>query len=339
MTQTQKQRVLAQIAHRETRPVPYTTQLPDEVAERLDAHYGGTAWRASVDDAIRRIPSAVPGADGWPKPVARDAYGSVWRTDRRPVHLVEPVLKEPSLRGYQFPPVDSFCTAEWEQLARETIAACPDHFTTAGLSYGLFERSWALRGFEESLMDAVAEPAFYGGLMERIAEHHLAIVERLLALPVDGIMFGDDWGYQQGVLLGPERWRRFIKPHYTRIYARVHAAGRLVLSHCCGSVVDILPDIIEMGLDVLESVQPEARGMNPYDLKRRFGRDITFWGGLGAQSTVPFGTPDEIRAEVRRLCREMGRGGGYILAAAKPMEADTPVENAAAVIEAFTRQE
>ena len=339
MAQTQKERVLAQIRHHETHPVPYTTQLPEEVCVRLDEHFGGTAWRDTVDDAIRKVPSAVPGADGWERPLARDAYGSVWRTDLRPVHLVEPVLKEPSLRGFRFPSVDTFCTPEWESQARRLAADHPDHFLTAGLSYGLFERSWALRGLEQSLMDAVTEPAFYGELMERIAEHHLAIVERLLELPVDGIMFGDDWGYQQGVLLGPARWRRFIKPHYKRIYGRVHAAGKLALSHCCGSVVDILPDIIEMGLDVLESVQPEARGMDPYDLKRRFGGDITFWGGLGAQSTVPFGTPAEIRAVVRRLCREMGRGGGYILASAKPMEADTPVENAAAVVEAFVRQE
>ena len=119
------------------------------------------------------------------------------------------------------------------------------------------------------------------------------------------------------------------------MYARVHEAGKYTLSHCCGSVADIMPDIIEIGLDVLESVQPEAKGMNPYELKRRYGSDITFWGGLGSQSTIPHGTLDEIKAEVTRLCREMGRGGGYILTSAKGLQPETPTENAAAVVEAF----
>lgn len=106
-------------------------------------------------------------------------------------------------------------------------------------------------------------------------------------------------------------------------------------SHSCGSVAAIVPDLIEIGLDVLESVQPEAADMNPYELKRRFGRDICFWGCLGSQSTIPFGTPASIQAEVARLKREMSRGGGYILAPAKPLQPETPTENAVAIVEAF----
>jgi uroporphyrinogen decarboxylase len=96
-----------------------------------------------------------------------------------------------------------------------------------------------------------------------------------------------------------------------------------------------MPDLIEIGLDVIESVQPEAVDMNPYELKRRFGEKITFWGGLGSQSTIQFGSPREIKAEVEKLRREMGIGGGYILAPSKALQPGTPVENAAAVVEAF----
>jgi uroporphyrinogen decarboxylase len=141
------------------------------------------------------------------------------------------------------------------------------------------------------------------------------------------------------VIIGPDRWRKLFKPRYARIYDAVHTAGKRVIAHCCGSIVDILPDAIEIGLDVLESCQPEARGMNPYELKKRFGKDLTFWGCLGSQSTMPFGTPDEIRAEVRRLCREMGRGGGFILSPAKWLQPETPVENAAAAVESFVNQD
>jgi len=118
----------------------------------------------------------------------------------------------------------------------------------------------------------------------------------------------------------------------------VHDRGKLVISHCCGSIVDILPDVVEIGLDVLESVQPEARGMNPYELKKAWGDKLAFWGGLGSQSTIPFGTPATIQAEVARLRREMGKGGGYILAPAKSLQPETPTANAAAVVEAFAAE-
>ena len=95
-------------------------------------------------------------------------------------------------------------------------------------------------------MDAAADPGFYDELVERIAEHQSEIIERLLDLPIDGIWFSDDWGYQDGVLIGPDRWRRFLKPRLARMYDRVHQAGKYVLSHCCGSIADIVPDVIEL---------------------------------------------------------------------------------------------
>ena len=331
-----KELVIAQIGHRETPHIPYTIGFEGDVAERLDLHYGGTWWRELVDSAIRHVPGpdlGVPPASVMP---VRDLHGSLWRSDRRPVHLEEPALKEPSFEGYTFPDMGQVFPLGWEEEAWRYIRAHPDHFLVGGFGFGLFERTWTLRGFNDSLMDAIADPCFYDELVERIAVHQMAIIERLLCLPVDGIMFSDDWGYQRGVILGPERWRRFIKPRLARQYQRVHRSGKYTVSHCCGSVADIMPDLIDIGLDVLESVQPEA--MDPYELKRRYGREITFWGGLGSQSTIPFGTPEEIRQEVDRLCREMGRGGGYILGPAKALQPETPTENAAAVVESFLAQ-
>ena len=172
-----------------------------------------------------------------------------------------------------------------------------------------------------------------------IAPHRVKIFEsddnkssRQLA---DAFFFGDDWSDQRGVMVGPERWRKMFKPRYEKIYRAAKEQGKIVMTHCCGSVVGILDDLIEIGLDVLESVQPEAEGMNPYALKKQWGDKMTFWGCLGSQSTIPFGTPDEIRAEVAKLKREMSRGGGYILAPAKSLRAETPVENAIAIIESF----
>jgi uroporphyrinogen decarboxylase len=331
-----KERVLAAVQHQQGDHLPYTIGFEGDVAERLDAHYGSAAWRTSVDDAIRHVPPPPAlDIDETAVPYTVDAYGSIWRVDHRTPLLYRPALQGPSLEAFVLPDVDALLTPQWREEALRCIEQQRGHFLVGRFSFGLFERTWMLRGFDEALMDAVSAPEFFDELVERVANHQLVIIERLLDLPVDGVMFSDDWGYQQGVILGPGRWRRFLKPRLARMYGLVHAAGKYVLTHCCGSVADIMPDLIEIGLDVLESVQPEAAGMNPYELKRRYGDRITFWGGLGSQSIIPFGSPSEIKEEVDRLCRKMGLGGGYILGPSKPLQPDTPTENAAAVVEAF----
>jgi uroporphyrinogen decarboxylase len=337
-----KEQVIAQIQHRETETIPYTlADFEGDVAARLDAYYGSPAWRSRIDNAIRYISNCANTVlymdeTAWPQ--TTDPYGTTWRLDRRPFHLLEPALKNPSLEGYHFPSLEAVFTPGWKDEPLQSIEKQQGHFLVTGFAWGLFERSWTLRGFENALMDAAGEPDFYDELIERIAVHQMEITQHLLELPIDGIMFSDDWGYQKGVLLGAQRWRKFIKPRLARQYAQVHAAGKYVLSHCCGSIEEILPDLIEIGLDVYESVQPEAKDNSPYELKRKYGKHITFWGGLGSQSTIPFGRPAEIKAEVARLCREMGRGGGYILSPAKVLQPETPTENAAAVVEAFLEQ-
>ena len=333
-----RDRVIAQIQHQETDPIPYTLGVEGDVAERLDAYYGSDAWRGLIENAIHQIPGPQLVIGETSERYYVDPYGSRWDVQGRPFHLVEPVLSTPSLKKLVFPDLDALFDRAWKNEALQAIERRQGYFTVARFGFGLFERIWTLRGFEDALADAALRPDFYDELAERVTEHQMEIVERVLELPVDGIMFGDDWGYQRGVLLGPERWRRFLKPRLARMYTRVHEAGRYVLTHCCGSIETILPDAIEIGLDVYQSVQPEARDTNPYELKKKYGEQITFWGGLGSQSTIPFGTPDEIRAEVAKLCCEMGRGGGYILAPAKALQPGTPTPNAAAVVEAFLQQ-
>lgn len=195
-----------------------------------------------------------------------DAYGGVWRSDRLPCHLETPPLAQPSFDGYTIPTAEKFFRPQWKEQAYATCAANQDTFLVGNLGWGLFERSWNLRGFENILMDAIDAPDFFEEVLERIMNLYLDFVEYTADLPIDGILFGDDWGDQRGVIIGPKRWRKFIKPRWAKIYEAVHRHGKIVMHHSCGSVANILPDIIEIGIDVLESVQPEAAGMNPYEL-------------------------------------------------------------------------
>lgn len=331
--------ITEQIQHNETSPIPYTISFEGDVLERLNQYYSGTEWQnrlipymvsvSAVDTDIREPIDEVH---------HRDGYGGIWRTDRRPWHLEQPPLDKTSFDGYEFPEPEKFFRPEWKKNALNICQNNQESFLIGSLGWGLFERSWNLRGFQNALIDAVAEPDFYEEMLDKLMNLYLHFVEYTVDLPIDAIMFGDDWGDQRGVILGPERWRKFIKPKWAKIYEAVHSGGKYVITHSCGSVVDIMPDIIEIGVDVLESVQPEAAGMNPYELKKKWGDKITFWGCLGSQSIIPFGKHKEIKQEVKRLCSEMGRGGGYILAPAKPLQPETPTENAVAVIEAFTNQ-
>jgi uroporphyrinogen decarboxylase len=335
---TRRELVIDQIHHRETQPVPYVLDVEDEVARALDLHWGSPDWRSRIENAIQHVPMSHPdlGIAEWAQGIPHtDLFGSIWVTNGTLTHLEEWPLKEASLKGFTFPPIDSCITHGWEEaVGAEILRNNGQKFLVCGIGFGVFERAWTLRGFDNVLADSAESPAFYQELVEAITDHQMALLDRILDLPIDGIMFSDDWGYQKGVILGPARWRKMIKPCYRRLYDRVHAAGKLTLNHICGSVAAILPDMIEIGLDVYESVQPEAANNSPYELKRSYGKDITFFGGLGAQS-MPHYTPDGVKAEIRRLRAEMSAGGGYILAPAKPIPTGTPVAVAAAVVEEF----
>jgi len=197
--------------------------------------------------------------------------------------------------------------------------------------YGLFESAWMIRGFQEFYMDLVLNPSFAHDLLDIVLERQLEVIDTLAGLPCDGIMMTDDYGDQQGVSIGPALWRTFVKPRLARLYDRIHAAGKTVFHHSCGNLFDIIPDMIDIGLDVLQSVQPEA--MPVYELKKRYGQNLCLWGGLGTQHLLPFGTPDAIRAEVRKLKKELGKNGGYIFSSCKPIMDEVPLENAIALIE------
>jgi uroporphyrinogen decarboxylase len=331
--------VLGAIRHQQTPTVPWTLGFEGDVAERIDQHYGNAEWRT-------RMPAYMVGVGAvdtdMSEPIGtthrRDGYGGIWRVDQRPWHLETPPLKEASFAGYDFPKPEKFFRPAWKEAAFKTCAQRKDSFLVGALGWGLFERSWTLRGFENALMDAISDEDFFAEMLDRLAALYLEFVRYTVDLPIDAIHFGDDWGDQRGVIIGADRWRRLIKPRWEKVYRATHEAGKIVMHHSCGSVAEIMPDLVEIGVDVLESCQPEAAGMNPYELKRQWGDKITFWGCLGSQSTVPFGTPAEIRTEVKRLCREMGKGGGYILAPAKGLQPETSTANAVAVLEAFIEE-
>lgn len=150
------------------------------------------------------------------------------------------------------------------------------------------------------------------------------------------IRFGDDWGQQRGLIMGPKHWRRFIKPRVAQMYARVKEGGRYVMQHSCGAIQELFPDLVEMGLDIFNTFQPEV--MDVAWCKREFGRDLTFYGGISTQQVLPRATPGEVREVVRRMMDLVGQDGGYIVAPTHAIPRDVPPENIVAMLEVVQAQ-
>jgi len=315
--------------------VPYALWISENQATGLDEYYGDNSWRQRKIEYI----GGVTGVDNFmgqapmesqPDGSKRDIFGCSWLMGTTH-HLVAWPLSEPTLGDYKLPDLKSYFTQHLHPLWPKELADSTDKYRLAGHSFGLFERAWSLRGFENFLMDLVAEEKFAEELLETITEWMLQSIDLLAEAPVDAVFLTDDHAGQRGMLMGAQRWRRLFKPKWRRIYDRIRHYGLHTIMHMCGDNTEVIPDLIDVGLDMMESCQPEC--MDIYKLKREFGRDIRFWGGLGAQSIVPFGTPEEVRAETRKLKTQMGVGGGYILAMAKSPGEETPIVNIAAFFE------
>ena len=189
-----------------------------------------------------------------------------------------------------------------------------------------FEKAYNARGIQNFLADMAGEPEFAKRLLDFITEKNLTFLRKIVQTPgIDGVLLGNDWGSQRDMLMSPETWRKLLAPGAKREYDVIREAGLDVWVHSCGNIRQIIPDLIEMGVDVLNPVQPEC--MDIFDLKDKFGDRMTFWGGISTQKTLPFGTREDVEAETRRVTAYMSQNGGYLLAAAQGIQADVPLEN------------
>jgi uroporphyrinogen decarboxylase len=193
-----------------------------------------------------------------------------------------------------------------------------------------------LRGIEQIFMDMIAAPVIAAAIIEHVRAFYTAYAERIFDAAngqLDLLLTGDDFGGQHGPLISPAMWELFIGQGFAEYIAIAKAHGVRVMHHTCGAVRPLIPLMIARGLDVLQSLQPEADGMDACALKRDFGNRLAFHGGLSIQQTLPFGTPDDVRREVRDKIEALAPGGGYIVGTAHNIQADTSVENVNAMLE------
>jgi len=314
--------------------VPWHMSFTAEARDRLVSHFGAQRLEAALDNHFLALGSDIGFFESLGNDRFRDVFGAVWnRSVDKDIGIVESYpLKEQSLAGYSFPdPGDGRFFAD----ADEKIAAFPDRFRIFYIGFSLFERAWTLRGMENLLMDLYDEPRFAHELFETIADYDIEQARKACSYDIDAVYFGDDWGQQHGLIMGPALWKEFIYPALKRMYAAVRKEGRHVFIHSCGDVDELFDDLIGIGLSCFNPFQPEV--MNVPELLARYRGRLVFHGGMSTQRTLPFGSVDDVRRETSTLL-ELGREGGYIFSPAHSVEGDVPLENMLAMIDLVRRQ-
>lgn len=235
--------------------------------------------------------------------------------------------------AYEFP--YGYCE-QLLALMNPVVERRRDNFIGCDVSPCIFEMYWRLRGMEDAMLDIAGDPELAGEMFRRCADFSIVLGERACErFSLDWYWTGDDVASQRSMMFSPRRWRELAKSHLARVFAVGKARGLPVAYHCCGAVRPIIPDLIEIGLDVLNPVQSNCPGMDPPELKREFGRQLTFMGGVDTQDLLPNGTAADVRRVTTRLLEVMtADGGGYILAASHTISPETPDENIFAMYEA-----
>lgn len=200
-----------------------------------------------------------------------------------------------------------------------------------------FEFAWYLRGLEKFLMDLMLYPSLACGIMDLMLEYQFAQFDRLLSYMgtlIDIVLCGDDLATQKAPLLSPDLYRRYVKPRQKKLYDFIKKRTKAkIFYHSCGAITPFLPDLIEIGVDIINPIQVSAEGMDLYQLKRNWGKYLTFWGGIDTQRVLPKGTTVEVREEVRKRIDQLAQDGGYVLCAVHNLQADVPPQNIVAMYE------
>jgi uroporphyrinogen decarboxylase len=332
---TRREVIIDALEFRRPAYVPWAWGPTHQCAERMKAEGGIADIGKFCGSHLLPLPEFA----GQMKPVGngrfRDPYGVIW--DRSVDHDIGtpeewPIRRPEDLDSYGWPaPPDE----KWYANLRQIAAKSEGRYVRYGIGFSLFERAWTMRGMTELLMDMVERPEFVEKLMDRIVDFNMIQIHEAIKMGVDGVYFGDDYGMQQGLIMGAPHWRHFIKPRLKRMFEPVRNAGKHVFLHSCGDVDELFDDLVEIGLNNFNPFQPEA--MDVFALKKQYHGRLSFHGGLSIQKTLPFGTVEDVRRETQALI-DMGRDGGYICSPSHAVPYDVPPENLKAMMEVLRAQ-
>jgi len=347
---TPRQRVLAAMRREEPDRVPrelswggFTPALMEIFRQKTGAEDPAEYWNFEVRPVGFRYPDPAPRIFELLGPLPPGTTVDAWGIAHVPgtyyhfTRIVHPLVSAATPREIaDYPLPDVRPSAFWEHLAPEVAVLHARGLAAAGeLAVTIFEVGWQIRGMENLFDDFVHRPEMGEILLDRMTEIRCFQAEKYAEADVDVLRLGDDVSQQRGMLMSPAMWRKWFKPRMAKIIAAARAIKPdiLVFYHSDGDCRAIVPELIEIGIDILNPVQPEC--MDPAEMKRLYGDRLAFWGTVGTQTTFPFGTPAEMKAVVRERIQTVGRGGGLLLAPTHILEPEVPWENIIAFFEAI----
>jgi uroporphyrinogen decarboxylase len=352
-----RERVRTALNHEEPDRCPFQVSFTPEFANRLrkelglegrdhNPHGGGNTYsleRATDQDMLLT-------SVGWANSYYQQAgpYVDEWQVGFEPVeyetpygkgHYTEirghPLAEDSAIKDYEPPDpnrAELYLDTEW------LIKEFKSEYWIVGVTVTtIWETAWALRGMERMLMDLITRPDLAEQILDIPYRYHLCAAKKLTEIGVDMVWIGDDVGTQKGMLISPQSWRQFLKPRMAEFVSELKNINPdLKISyHCDGDILAIIPELIEIGIDVLNPVQPAC--MDPALVKQHFGSKLCFWGTIDEQFTLPFGSTDDVRTEVLERLATIGKGGGLILSPTHHVQLDTPMDNFWAMVNAATK--
>ena len=352
-----RDRVLIALNHETSDRCPMQVSFTPEFADRLRAdmqmkgktvhnpHGGGNSYELERALGQDMILTSV----GWVNSYYQqegdyvDEWGIAWRSIKYTTpfgagHYTEamghPLADRDAISAYKAPDPNRpelYCDS-----ARMIEQFKSEYWIVGVVVTTIFETATALRGYMQILKDFIAHPELLECLLDIPYQYHMTVAKRLVEMGVDMIWLGDDVGGQTNMLISPAHWRKFLKPRMANIISELKRINPdlKIAYHSDGAIEPIIPELIEIGLDVLNPIQPAC--MDPAKLKKQYGKNLCFWGCMDEQHTLPFGTPAEVEAEVLTRLGTIGKDGGLIIGPTHNVQLDTPMENLWAMINAIT---
>ncbi len=346
-TLSSRERVRLALEHKETDRIPVAMVCSGinppayrELEEYLQRERGidvQTYLNSFID--VREVapeyigPQLDPGEDIWGVRRRPVSYGS-GSYDEIEFYPLANVRSMDDLKKHKWPSTELF---DYSVLEECVAAAQIDGERCLMVSNGnIFETSWYMRGFEQMFLDLMLNPEIAHEIMERVTDFYIKHFKKMLSAAKGGVdlaFTADDIAGQNGLLMSLEMWEEFIKPYHIRLNKAIHEFGVKVIYHTDGAVMKAVEGLIDMGIDVLQALQFSAKGMDPLELKREYGDRLCFEGGVSVQTTLPFGSSEDVRRETEELITVLGKNGGYILGPSHFIQAGTPPENILAMFD------
>jgi len=354
MGMTPRERLLTALAHKEPDRVPLTAKLWADTRLKLRKHYGLKTDeelfdKMGIDNGAINVGS-LPPRDWKPTPEYAEFCNTIGYEVRSQYATYEEwgIERKLGAKGQSVVQQFFFSHHPWESFtepsqveemklpnlnapgrfddAEKTIEEKKEvHVIMGGLGHVLWTRGWELRGMLKLMKDLHTDPEMADAILDKLLAYSCDVADRLLDLGCDGIAVSEDWGNNYSMFISPTLWRKYFKPKYKKLFDRAKRRGKLVFFHSDGNITPIVGDLVEIGIDSLNPVQPEC--MDQIEVKQKYGDKITIDTGVSNQKTLPFGTPEDVRNETLYALRYLAPGGGFVYGTSHYAMYDVPIEN------------